>query len=321
MQLTQLAAFREVMTAGSLSQAARNLNRTQPAVSLAIKSLEENLGMPLFSRVGRQLIPVPEAHYLLAESDALLSRLESLDSTMKSLASATSGRLRVAAMPGPSTHLIPAFLSREIGNNASIRLSLSSRNTMQIRKLTSAQSIDFGFGDGGPDDESGTALYQAERIQARCFCAMPQTHPLAQKERIDIGDLADAPLGLLPDGHFLNRNIADAFAKTGASLNMTVECQFFLPLMHFIAAGQCLSIVDPLAMATEQRLRTTQDNVTFRPLSTDVFYEYAIYTPRYRPMSKLAEKIRNGLRSEIIGLLTMLDANPHMIDQKPVKSA
>ena len=313
MQLSQLAAFREVMTSGSLSQAARNLNRTQPAISLAIKSLEDNLGLQLFSRVGRRLVPVPEAHYLLAESDILLSRLESLDSTMKSMASASIGRLRVAAMPGPSTHLIPSFLSREIGNNSAIQLSLSSRNTLQIRKLTSAQSIDFGFGDGGTDHENNASLYKSERIRAQCFCALSRHHPLAKKPIINVRDLDQKPIGLLPDGHFLNQNIADAFKASGSRMNITVECQFFLPLMHFIAAGQCLSIVDPLAVATEMALRTTNDEVVFRPIAAEITYEYAIYTPRHRPLSKLAETIRNGLRTEVIRILTELDARPVLL--------
>ena len=318
MQLTQLAAFREVMTAGSLSQAARNLNRTQPAVSLAIKSLEESLGLTLFSRIGRRLVPVPEAHYLLAESDVLLSRLESLDNTMKSMAAASSGRLRVAAMPGPSTHLIPAFLSREIGNNSSIQLSLSSRNTLQIRKLVSAQSIDFGFGDGGLDPENDTSLYKAERIKAQCFCALAKDHPLAANTTIRVADLNHQPMGLLPHGHFLNHNIADAMKKAGANLDLTVECQFFLPLMHFIAAGQCLSIVDPLAMATEQALKTTGNEVVFRPIDREISYEYAIYTPRHRPLSKLAENIRNALRAEVLEILHELDANPTAIPETDI---
>jgi DNA-binding transcriptional LysR family regulator len=58
MNLTQLSAFRAVMTSASLSDAARKLGRTQPAVSLAIRSLEDTLGMKLFERRGRQLVPV-----------------------------------------------------------------------------------------------------------------------------------------------------------------------------------------------------------------------------------------------------------------------
>ena len=59
MNLNQLTVFHEVMTTGSISQAARNLGRTQPAISLALKALEDTLGFQLFQRQGRALLPVP----------------------------------------------------------------------------------------------------------------------------------------------------------------------------------------------------------------------------------------------------------------------
>ena len=53
MNLKQLSAFREVMLTGSVSEAARNLYRTQPAISSLIASLEQDVGFELFSQIGR----------------------------------------------------------------------------------------------------------------------------------------------------------------------------------------------------------------------------------------------------------------------------
>ena len=64
MNLTQLRVFCEIMKSGSISKTANTLGRTQPAVSLAVKNLEQTLGFKLFERQGRQLVPVPEAAYL-----------------------------------------------------------------------------------------------------------------------------------------------------------------------------------------------------------------------------------------------------------------
>ena len=76
MKLKQLTAFREVMLTGSVSEAARNLNRTQPAVSAMIAGLENDAGCRLFDRRGGRLHPVPEAHYLFEEAQQILGRLE-----------------------------------------------------------------------------------------------------------------------------------------------------------------------------------------------------------------------------------------------------
>ncbi|AZV80881.1 LysR family transcriptional regulator (plasmid) [Parasedimentitalea marina] len=65
MNFKQLTAFREVMLTGSISEAARNLLRTQPAISSLISGMEEEIGVKLFVRQGARVHPTPEAHYLL----------------------------------------------------------------------------------------------------------------------------------------------------------------------------------------------------------------------------------------------------------------
>jgi len=68
MNVSHLLNFHAVMTSPSLSEAARKLGRTQPAVSASIKALEEHLDVRLFSREGRKLVPGPEAQYLFGGS-------------------------------------------------------------------------------------------------------------------------------------------------------------------------------------------------------------------------------------------------------------
>ncbi|MCP4186047.1 MAG: LysR family transcriptional regulator [Gammaproteobacteria bacterium] len=72
MNLKQLRAFSEVVKTGSVSEAARRLHRTQPAVSAVISSLEDELGIALFIRKGMRLKPAPEAQFLLREANEIL---------------------------------------------------------------------------------------------------------------------------------------------------------------------------------------------------------------------------------------------------------
>ena len=110
MNLTQLAAFREVMLTGSASAASRNLNRTQPGISAAIASLEEELGLKLFERRGGRLHAVPEAHYLLSEATEVLTRVENAKRTLTNLRDLQYGSIRIVSMPGPSVFLLPDCL-------------------------------------------------------------------------------------------------------------------------------------------------------------------------------------------------------------------
>ncbi|WVX47824.1 hypothetical protein ROLI_008970 [Roseobacter fucihabitans] len=70
------------MKPGSILEAAQNLGRTQPAVSLALKVLQETLEMTSFDRDIRALKPVPEAYFLLAKAESVLTQASQLHRTM-----------------------------------------------------------------------------------------------------------------------------------------------------------------------------------------------------------------------------------------------
>lgn len=316
MNLSQMTAFRAVMEATSLSAAAEKLGRTQPAVSLAIRSLEESLGLKLFERRGRQLVPVPEAHYLHAETSDILDRLTSVAGTMKSLTAGQNGSLNVASMPGPSTFLFPRYISRFVGDNPDIRVSLSSRTSPQIRELAATQGFDFGFADMIGREPSGQTFRQ-ETIAADCFCAIPRSHPLAIKERIDWQDLDGVPLGLLQSTHITHQKTVAELRKAGGTPKVVLDSQFFLPMMPFISAGRCLSIVDPLTAVTELEVDTTGGQVVFRKLNGGFRYEYTIISPVFRPLSQLALQIKEGWKNEVMDLLSEAGARPEIIPSTP----
>ncbi|GAA6208662.1 LysR family transcriptional regulator [Cognatishimia sp. WU-CL00825] len=298
MNVPQLSAFCEVMKTGSVSQAARNLGRTQPAISLSIKSLEEILGVTLFRREGRQLLPVPEAQYLFAEASNILARLNTVKGTMNSLSQGLSGELNVSAMPGPSTYLFPQFIAESTRKNENILVSLSSRSTQQIRELVGAQMLDFGFADAS-DVVDPNALYSEEVISGQCLCAVPAGHPLARKSKVSIKDLDGAPLGTLQSGHPLHLKTLKAFEENGAQFRQKVDSQIILPMMQFVNEGLCIVITDPLSALTQQQTQPLGSRITFVPLADPILYNYAILTPRHRPVSQLAKRILTGWRDRL----------------------
>ncbi|XXK28716.1 LysR family transcriptional regulator [Arenicellales bacterium nBUS_45] len=96
MNLKQLRAFAEVMETGSASEAARRLHRSQPAISALIASLENELGIGLFTRTGMRLKPAPEAHFLLREAHEILNRVDKARSTMLAVRDSKVGQLRTS---------------------------------------------------------------------------------------------------------------------------------------------------------------------------------------------------------------------------------
>lgn len=340
MNLTQITAFRAVMDSASLSAAARKLGRTQPAISLSIRALEEALGLKLFERQGRQLIPVPEAHYLHAESGAILDRLAGVTRTMQSLAGGTAGVLSVSAMPGPAAYVFPHFIANAIDTLDQVSLSITSRSSEQIAELVRSQSIDFGFcdaplgplqgdaapaplGQTGETGETGEAKpaaeaeqsYLLDRISADCFLALPEDHPLCRFDIVPIAALDGAPMGALQARHMHQKRTLAAFAQSGARFRQVIESQTFLPLLQFIRTGKCLAVVDPLSVINDRPQTGHDSRVVFRPLAQPIRYDYAILSPRYRPLSQVAQKLRSGWMTHLYDLLASIEAAPRWEEQ------
>ena len=77
--LRQLDILEAVARCGSFSRASAELHLTQPAVSIQIKQLEDDIGLPLFERTGRQMFLSPAGDELLRASDDVLTRLRNLE--------------------------------------------------------------------------------------------------------------------------------------------------------------------------------------------------------------------------------------------------
>lgn len=308
MNFNQIKTFHAVMTSTSLSAAAQKLGRTQPAVSLAIRSLEEALDLKLFERKGRQLIPVPEAQYLLVEVAEILQRLSTVSNTMKSLAEGQAGTLNVSAMPG-GIFLFSRFISQAIEPQSDVRLSISARSSLQIQELVSSQSIDFGFGDA-PIKSTDSPQYSVETFSGDCFCVVPRRHSLARADIIELRDLDEEPIGVLQPNHAHHRKTLAAFDEAGARCRNLIESQTFLPLLQFVRSGHCVAIVDPLTVVTESRMNSGLGEILFKPLKEKIRYDYAVVTPNHRPLSQLAIAVRSAWIDEVTRLLAGVGANP-----------
>ncbi|MEP5193672.1 MAG: LysR family transcriptional regulator [Roseobacter sp.] len=311
MNFTQLTVFREVMESGSISQAAKKLGRTQPAISLAIKNLERSLGLSLFERHGRRLVPVPEAQYLLAEATMVLDRLSTVSGTMKGLRSAETGSLNVAAMPGPSAYVFPRFISENVGPDAGFQTTISSRSSPQIRELASTQSIDFGFADFD-EPEGKLPQYNSETISSDCFCILHRDHALAQNEKVTIADLDGQSIGTLHGNHPFPRKLAVAFEQESASFESHIAAQFFQPLIPFISLGHCCAIVDPLTVVTEQELDISGGQVVFVKFDAPIRYEYATLTPLHRPLSQLATRVKDSWMENLFTMINEIGARAEL---------
>ena len=101
MELYQLRSFSEVARTGNLSRAAKELCASQPAVSAQIKALEEELGLPLFSRTPRGMVLTSSGEALMERARTVMDAAEALAGEARRLRGEPEGALRLGALSDP----------------------------------------------------------------------------------------------------------------------------------------------------------------------------------------------------------------------------
>ncbi len=252
---------------------------------------------------------MPEAQDLLAESESVLGQLSRVQQTMRSLGDGNSGSLYIAAMPGPVSMLFPRFVAEQIGGSGAITVSMMACSSAQILKLARAQSIDFGFANA-PSETEPQSLYSAEIITADCLLARPKADPLAQEAAVSLDRLGGAPIGSLQITHAHQQDLLALFQVRDLTFSCMVENQTSLPILQFVAAGQCCAILDPLTAVHVEAAGRSGDSIAIRPLAEKVRGRYADFAPRYRPVSVLAQTMRQAWMREVTALLDGIGAPP-----------
>ncbi len=302
MNLSQLAAFQEVMLTGSASAASRNLNRTQPAISAAIAGLESELGLKLFERRGGRLHPVPEAYYLMTEATEILTRVENSKRTLSNLRDLQHGSIHIVSMPGPSVFLLPDIVRRFVEHRRDINVSLLSRSSYQVFQQVSVQQFDLGLADVMPDGLPTSPLVDQEVIKLRCVCALPANDPLAQRSTITATDLDSKPMAALRREHPTNHRTRAAFETKGADFSQRFEMQYFIPMFNLIEYGLAYAIVDPMSAESYRIYQPNKPAIIFKPFEPAVFHEVAMITPAHRPASRLAQEFNAEVRARLTAI-------------------
>jgi len=180
--LRQLRVFETAASLRSFSKTAEALHLTQPGVSMHIKELEANAGLPLFERMGKKLFVTEAGQELLTRAREVLRTLKDAEDVLDGLKGLRRGRINLAVV-STAKYFVPRLLAR-FGKNypqLEIRLAVNNRNSV-IEQLI-ANEVDFAIMGRSP---------QALDIVAEPFAQNPHVivaapdHPLAARRRIPV---------------------------------------------------------------------------------------------------------------------------------------
>ncbi|HJQ59891.1 MAG TPA: LysR family transcriptional regulator, partial [Vineibacter sp.] len=145
LNLDQLRALAQVVELGSFSAAARQLNLTQPAISLQIRELEQRFGVKLVERIGKQTHATAPGRDLIEHARQIFRDCETAELAMRRFQQGWVGRVRIGTSLTALTYDLPPVVRRLREEHPGIELLVSNMPTRDTIENLISNRIDFGL--------------------------------------------------------------------------------------------------------------------------------------------------------------------------------
>lgn len=256
----QLRAFVAVAQMGGFSAAATRLHLTQSALSSLVRTLEDEIGVPLFERTTRSVKLTDAGRDFLPQAEKMLTDLHGAVAATRLHAERARGRLVIAVSPTFAGTLLPRLLEQYREDNPDVHVVLRDEATpRQIRRLVQEGEADVGI---GPLERGERAWFVIDVLMDdELVLACPAAHPLAARERVAWGELAGAPLIGFARDNALGVVIEQSLAASGARLRPLYEVASIATATALVAQGLGVAILPSYARQLQMGER-----IRYRPL-------------------------------------------------------
>jgi DNA-binding transcriptional LysR family regulator len=283
--LRQLRAFLAVARQRHFRRAADNLHLSQPAVSRHIAELESELGVRLFDRNTREVVPTEAGRYLESAIERVLEELEGVLEHVHSEGERKRGKVRVASVPTLSASLMPTCIADCARAYPELTIQLHDQAQTLVLDSVRGGEVDFGIAIDPP--ESGE--FDGETIMRDPFClACRPDHPFAKLKTITWEKLQGQRLILL-DYSSGSRPLIDAtLRKYNVEAHVVQQTGHTYTAFRMVEAGLGITITPALSASPA--------SLAMRPLTPTEQRAVTLIHRRHRSLSPLAALVWNRLR-------------------------
>jgi DNA-binding transcriptional LysR family regulator len=219
MELTALRIFLTVAEERSFSRAAAKVHRTQPAVSQAVKRLEDELGEQLFDRSSKSGTLTDAGRVLQNYGQRLVRLAEEAESAMRELRDLRRGRVLIGANEAAIHTLLP-LMARFRQKIPDIVVDVRRVPARQIAVEVQQGSLDFGALTFRPGEEG---LLEVVVGSDELVLLMPPSHPLAKRKQVTMEEVAGEPVVAHNDPSPARERVLRLFEEHQIALNMVIS--------------------------------------------------------------------------------------------------
>lgn len=284
LELRQLRYFVAVAEREHISIAAEKLQVAQSAVSRQIANLEDELGVKLFERIGRnvKLTPIGKVFY-----EHTLESLKAIDFAQKQIEeylNPEEGTIKIGFPTSLASFLLPTIISAFKKEHPTVSFQLRQGSYRYLIQAVKDRELNLAFLGPVPANEESIdmKILFTENIAA----LVPENHRLANKKEIQLADLHKDPFVVFPRDYILHQVAVEACKSVGFTPHITTMGEDLDALKGLVAAGIGVSLLPESAFYDATPRRTAKLTLTNPPFTRNVGVIY----PRNRDLAP-SEKI------------------------------
>jgi DNA-binding transcriptional LysR family regulator len=257
MQLQQLAYFVAVAETRHFTRAAERVRVAQPSLSKQIRTLERELGAPLFSRARGNVALTPAGEALLPLARRILADVETARLDVHDLVGLRRGRVRLGATPSLCTGLLPDVLGEFRHRYPGISLEVEEGGSRDLVRHLAHGSLDLALIILRPQAHdpalTATPILREHLVIASASSSAPPVAGSGAR----VADLRDVPMVMFRDGYDLRDVTVAACRAEGFEPRYAVEGGEMDAVLRFVEAGLGVAVVPSMVVAGRGRLRVT----------------------------------------------------------------
>lgn len=237
--LRQLQVFEKVASHLNYSRAAEELYLSQPAVSMQIKQLEENIGLPLFERMGKKIFLTEAGRELFHYSRNIAQQLAEMESVFDEMKGLGQGKLTLSVV-NTANYFTPQLLSKFCRLHPNINVILQVANRDAVLKQLAENSTDLAIMGQPPD---GLDISAESFMDNPLVVIAAPGHPLARLKRVKFAQLAQETFLSREKGSGTRSAMERIFAEHHIQPRISMEMETNEAIKQAVQAGMGLGIL------------------------------------------------------------------------------
>ncbi len=251
LKLRQLQLLVAVGQFRSILHAARQLNISQPAATKLIKELEADLGVALFERSNRGMIPTPFGTSLIRQGQVILSQIARAADEIGELRDGFSGRIAVGTLLAASANLLPRAVSMLVAERPGLMVHIHEGTNDHLMPMLRAGDLDLVVGRLS-EQRYRADLVQEALFDERVICVARPSHPLHGLSHLALEQVLDFGWILPPGETTLRRQVDLMLLEAGhGAPRRTVQSVSYLFNRGLLALSDMVALVPEHAVETD----------------------------------------------------------------------